>query len=382
MDRIYLDHNASTPLDPAVREEMARAETAGSGNPSSLHLEGRRSRDLLEAARGRVAKALGCRPREVVFTGGGTEAVNLGLRGAALARATAGKRVVVSAVEHASVLDCAAGLAADGFEVVRVPPLPDGRIDPEAFAAACGPGTAVASLMRANHETGAVMPVAEVARRLAGRGVPLHCDAALGPGQLDVSPDALGADLLALSAHKWNGPKGIGALYVRRRTKVTPLVRGGQQEERLRPGTENVAGAVGFAAALERACAGRVERAERYAALARRLEEACVAIPGCSRVGPASADRLPSTFDVEVAGCEGESLLVNLDLEGVAVSTGSACAIGSADASPVLLAMGFTRQRAASTIRFSVGEGVTPEQVDRATASFRAIVARLRALAR
>jgi cysteine desulfurase len=380
--RVYLDHVASTPLDPRVRDEMARVEVDAPGNPSSLHREGRRARDLLEASRDRVAATLRCRPREIVFTSGGTEAINLGLVGVALARQAAGAtRIVTSAVEHAAVLDAADALKPRGFEVVRVPCRPDGSVDADEFAAACVPGTALASLMCANHETGAVMPVAQVAERLAGRGVPLHCDAALGPGLLDVAPDALETDVLALSAHKWNGPRGAGVLYVRRRTKVVPLLHGGVQEERLRPGAENVAAAVGLATALERAHAERTERSARYEALRARLEAAVLAIPGVARVGP-ERGRLPTTTCVEVEGCEGESMLVNLDLDGFAVSTGSACAVGSTDASPVLLAMGLSKRRAASTIRFSVGEGVARIDVDRAAAAFRAIVERLRALAR
>jgi cysteine desulfurase len=360
---------------------MARALAESGGNPSSLHAEGRRSRDLLEVARERVAKALGCRPREVVFTSGGTEAANLGLRGAAAARAAVGKGLVTSAVEHPAVLDCAAGLEAEGWAVTRVPPRPDGTVSADDFVAALRPDTTVASLMLANHETGAVFPVAEVARRCAERRVVFLCDAALGPGRLDVSVDALGVDLLALSAHKWNGPKGIGALYVRRRTKVAPLQRGGVQEEKVRPGTENVAGAWALAVALERATGEREARAARYAALGARLRSGLLAVEGVALVGPAEGG-LPGVVTVEVEGCEGEALLVNLDLEGVAVSTGSACAVGAVDPSPVLLAMGLSKRRAASTLRWSVGEGVDGTRVDRAVERFASIVARVRALAR
>jgi cysteine desulfurase len=379
--RTYLDHVASTPVDAAARAEMDRALDEAPGNPSSLHAEGRRARDLLEGARERVARVLGCRPREILFTSGGTEAVNLGLRGAALGRAGDGRRVVVSAVEHPSVLDCAAGLEAEGFEVSRVRPNPDGSVDPAAFEEALAPGTTVASLMLANHETGAVMPVADVASRCAARRVLLVCDAALGPGRLPVRPEALGAALVAYSAHKFNGPKGIGVLYARRGTRLLPLQRGGVQEERVRPGTENVVGAVGLAAALERAEGSRAERAARYGALASRLRAGLLSVEGVSAVGPASGG-LPGVVTVEVSGCEGEALLVNLDLDGIAVSTGSACAVGAVDPSPVLLAMGLSRARAASTLRWSVGEGNDDAQVERAVASFRAIVARLRALAR
>jgi cysteine desulfurase len=379
--RIYLDHVASTPLDPAVAEAMDHARGASIGNPSSLHLEGRRSRDLLEGARERVAKVLACRPREVVFTSGGTESCDVALRGVALARAETGRGVVVSAIEHTAVLSPAAALEKAGFLVARVPPESDGSVDPALFDRACGAGTTAASLMCANHETGALLPVRAVADLVRSRGVALHCDAALGPGLVDVRPDVLGVDLLSLSAHKWNGPKGIGLLYVRRRTKLAPVRHGGIQEERLRPGTENVVGAVGLALALERAEAARTERAARYAALSRRLEEAIAAIDGCSVLGPKKG-RLPGVVCVEAAGCEGESLLVNLDLEGIAVSTGSACAVGSAEPSAVLQAMGLSKKRAASTIRFSVGEGVDVEGVDRASSALSRLVERLRALAR
>jgi cysteine desulfurase len=379
--RIYLDHVASTPLDPVVAQAMDHARSAALGNPSSLHLEGRRSRDLLEGARERVAKVLSCRPREVLFTAGGTESCDLALRGAALGRKEKGRGVAVSAIEHAAVLDPAAALERDGFDVARVPPTPDGTIDPAAFDRACGPGTTTASVMAANHETGALLPVRAIADLVRARGVCLHCDAALGPGLLDVRPDVLGVDLLSSSAHKWNGPKGVGFLYVRRRTRLEPVRRGGIQEERLRPGTEDVVGAVGLATALERADAAREDRASRGAALSRRLEAAVLAIEGCAVLGPRDG-RLPGVVCVETDGCEGESLLVNLDLEGIAASTGSACAVGAADPSPVLTAMGLTKKRAASTIRFSFGEGVEPADVDRAAEALARLVERLRSLAR
>src|SRR5262245_14320896 len=356
--RVYLDHVASTPLDPGVAEEMARVQRDAFGNASSLHAEGRRARDALEAARDRTAAALGCRPREVVFTSGGTEAAHLALRGAALARREATKggaaHVVVTAIEHGCVLDTASALAREGFTVGKVAPTADGRVEADAVDAACVPGTGVASVMLANHETGAILPVAAVAERLRARGVALHSDAALGPGALDVNVERLGVDLLSLSAHKWNGPKGIGALYVRRKTRLAPTLAGGVQEDRLRPGTENVAGAVGLAAAPERACAAREERARRVADLRARLDAGLARITGCRLVGP--AERLPGVTNAEFEGCEGESLLVNLDLEGIAVSTGSACAVGGTDPSPVLLAMGFPARRAASTLRFSLGK--------------------------
>jgi len=379
--RVYLDHNASSPLDPDVAAAMARAADDAHANPSSLHLEGRRSRALVDDARERVAAVLGARPREIVFTSGGTEALALGLRGAALARRGKGDGIVVSAIEHPAVLDPAAALEREGLRVRRVPPRPDGSVGADELDAAADPGTTVLALMAANHETGALQPVAETARRVRPRGVALLCDAALAPGYVDVAALAASVDLLALSAHKFGGPKGIGALFVRRGVRLEPLQRGGPQEDRLRGGTENVLGIVGLAAALEKAAAERVARSERVARRAATLLARLEAIDRVRLVGP-RADRLPSTVAVEVEGCEGEALLIHLDLAGVAVSTGSACAIGAAEPSPVLISMGFSRRRAASTIRFSLGPATDDAAIEHTATVFSASVERLRALAR
>lgn len=379
--RLYFDANASTPLLPAAAEAVARVGTEAWGNPSSAHEEGRRARAALDTARERVATSLGCRPREVVFTSGATEALHLAVLGAARARTSVGRRVVVSAVEHPAVLDAAARLAEEGYDVVRVDPRPDGGIDPAAFLAAATPGTTVACLMAANHETGAVFPVPAVAAALRTRGVVTVTDAALAPGLLDVSVDALGADLIAFSGHKIGGPRGIGALFVRRRTRLVPVQRGGVQEDRVRGGTEHVAGAAGFAAALAHAVRTRADRVERLTALRRRLLDGLLALPHTSLVGPAEGG-LASTVNIAFDGCEGEALLVNLDLEGIAVSTGSACAVGGTEASPVLLAMGCSARRAASTLRFSVRDDVGEADVDRVCAVVTGVVGRLRSMAR
>ncbi|MCC7137848.1 MAG: cysteine desulfurase [Planctomycetes bacterium] len=378
--RLDLDRNATAPTDPTVVEAMVRLLGEPLGNPSSPHTAGRRARDVLEAARDGVARTLGCRAREIVFTSGGTEACHLAVQGAARARVGSGRRLVVSAVEHPAVLDAADALVPEGFEVVRVAPGPDGQVDAARFVAACGPGTTVAALMLANHETGALQPVREVAAALRPRGVTTVCDAALAPGLLEVAPEALGVDLLALSSHKVGGPTGVGALYVRRRTRLVPLQRGGVQEDRVRGGTENVVGAHGFALALARAVAARPARAAACAALRARLLERVLALPGTRLVGP--HDGLPSTATVAFEGCEGESMLVNLDLEGIAVSTGSACAVGGTEASPVLLAMGLSPRVAASTLRFSVGDDLRLDDVDRVGVVVARVVGRLRSLSR
>jgi len=379
--RVYLDHAAMAPLRPAARDAMLRLLDAGHANPGSPHLEGRAAKDALEDARSQVAGALGCRAREVVFTSGATEAATIALHGAARTMARAGRtRIVVSAVEYPSVLETARLLAGEGFELDLVPVDTDGRVDADAFLDAAGDDAAVAALMLANHETGNLMPVATVAAALRERRIPLICDAALAPGRVDVGVAALGADVLLLSGVKIGGPPGSGALYVRRGTRLEPWLRGGVQEERLRPGTENVAGCVGFATALEEACARRVERAHRYGALMREFLAGLRPMKGWKRVG-SEEQALPGLATLEIEGAEGEAVMINMDLEGYAVSTGSTCALGGAEASPGLLAMGFSKQRAATTIRVSVGEGNDANQMECAASTLCTIVSRLRNLA-
>ena len=379
-ERVYLDHAATAPLGANARAAMLPLLEGTYANPSSPHLEGRAAKDALEDARTLVAEAVGCRPREVIFTSGATEAATIALHGAAWAMAATGRRkVVVSAVEHAAVLDTAEALAAMGLEVVKVPVDGLGRVDPEVFLAAVDDDTALAALMLANHESGACQPVAEIAAALRERRVPLVCDAALAPGRLPIHRTALPADLLLLSAHKFGGPVGAGALIVRRGVQVAPFLRGGVQEERLRPGTENVAACAGLAVALRAACEEQEARAARYTGLIETLLDDLVDLEGWSALG-APAHRLPGIVTLELEGVEGEAAMINMDLEGIAVATGSTCALGSSDPSPGLLAMGLSKQRASSTIRVSVGEGTTQDHMNRAASTLRRIVSRLRAL--
>jgi cysteine desulfurase len=381
LPRVYLDHVASTPVLPEARDAVARTLATAGANPSSPHLEGRAAKDALEEARTRVAAVLGCRPREVVFTSGGTESLEIAVRGVAAARRGTSPRVVLSAAEHPAVRLPAADLRGAGFEVVEVRIGPDGRVDPEELLRATEPGAAVAALLLASHESGAVQPVAPVARALRERRIPLLTDACLGVGRLPVRPDDLGVDLLALSGHKFGAPQGIGVLFVRRRTPIAPWRAGGLQEERLRPGTENVAGAVGLAVALERADGERDERARRYRALDDAFLAAAASSDGWRRLGP-TEERLPGLLTLEMPGVEGEAAMINLDLEGFAVATGSTCALGGTDVSPGLIAMGLSASRAASTVRVSFGEGNSTQDASRAGAAFARVVARLRALAR
>ncbi|MFV1958601.1 MAG: aminotransferase class V-fold PLP-dependent enzyme, partial [Planctomycetota bacterium] len=258
--RIHLDCAASTPLLPAAREAMLQALEAG-GNPSSAHATGRQAKDLLEGARSRAARALGCRAREIVFTANGTVASQLALLGAARARRRQGRRVVLSAVEHPAIAGAADRLATEGYEIERVPPNADGSVDPGFFLDRLEGGVAAAALMLAHHETAALLPVAAVAEGARRPGIALICDACLGPGRVPAATGDIGADLTIYSAHKINGPKGIGILHVRRGTRVEAIWRGGLQEERLHPGPENVAGAVGAALALEAALTSPPRRA-------------------------------------------------------------------------------------------------------------------------
>jgi cysteine desulfurase len=379
--RLYLDTAASAPLRPQARAALLEALATLQANPGSPHAEGRVAKDALEAARGSVAAALGCRPREVVFCASGTEACNLGVRGAALARASVGRRVVLSAVEHPCVLQAARALEPLGFTVTVVPVDGRGALDPEAFLAAAGPDTALACLMLANHETGNVYPVGEVAARLAERRIPLLVDATLGFGRMPVSVPDLGAGLLAFSGHKLGGPRGTGVLVVRRGTRVEPLLHGGLQEERLRPGTEDVPALLGLAAALEACQRERADEAARLQAATSSFLDALAPLPGWRRIGTPDA-ALPGLVTLELDGVEGEAVMINLDLEGVAVATGSTCALGGTDVSPSLLAMGFSARRAASTIRVSPQPSHGADDMRTAARTLIGAVERLRALAR
>ena len=379
--RLYLDHAASAPLRPEAAQAMGRVLATLHGNPASPHAEGRAAKDALEDARSRVAAALGCRPREVIFTASGTEAANLGVRGAALARAAVGRRVVLSAVEHPCVLDAARALGPAGFQTTQVPVDDRGQVDEAAFLKATTPDTALACLMLANHETGNVLPVATVAQGLKKLRIPLLVDASLAVGRLPVNVPDLGADLLVISGHKLGGPKGSGALIVRRPTRVEPLLVGGLQEERLRAGTENLAAVVGLAAALEACQREQAGARERLESGVSAFLDALAPLSGWRRLGDPSR-ALPGLVTLELDGVEGEAVMINMDLAGYAVATGSTCALGGTEVSPSLLAMGLSARRAASTIRVSPGPHVTPDALVGAAQALRAAVERLRSLAR
>ena len=362
MTRIYLDHAATTPARAEVVAAMA--PLLGGYNPNSLHAEGRAARAAVDDARETVARVLGASPREIVFTGGGSESVVLAIVGAARAARGRGRHVVTVVTEHHAVLHAVDVLEREGWRVTRLPVDSRGLVDPAAFAAALTPETTVASVMLANNEIGVVQPVAELARVARERGVLLHTDAVQAPGWLPLDVDALGVDLLSLSAHKFHGPKGVGALYVRRGTALEPLIVGGGQEHGLRAGTENVAGIAGFAVALALADAERPATAARVAALRDRLEAGVVAAIPAAVVNGAGAPRLANNLSVAFAGVPSDALLIRLDLDGIAASAGSACAAGSLEPSHVAAALGLDERHRRGVIRFSLGRDTTESHID------------------
>ncbi|HEX6851511.1 MAG TPA: cysteine desulfurase family protein [Candidatus Polarisedimenticolaceae bacterium] len=370
--RVYLDYNAAAPLVPSARRALEDAAASGLGNPSSLHAEGRRARAALEQARASLASFAACSPSEVVFTSGATEAINAALRGAAARATRSPRRVVVGAVEHSAVLETARALAASGFSLVEVPCDRDGTVDAGRFLEALGDGAAVAALQAANPETGTLQPAAEVARGCRARGIPFLCDAAQAAGRvpLDAYRDAA---MLAISSHKLGGPAGVGVLVVRDGTTLVPSITGGPQERRRRAGTEPVALAGAFAAAaLEPAPA-------HLAPLRDGFESALRAVVPDVRIHGAGAPRLPNTSNFAIPGADGELLVIALDLEGISVSTGSACASGAVEPSHVIRAMGYDEAEARGAVRVSMGPSTSDADVERLLEVLPRIAARLRA---
>jgi len=376
VQRIYLDHNATTPVDPRVLDAMLPLLRDDFGNASSLHHFGQRARAALEDARAEVAALVGASAAEVVFTGSGTEADNLALRGLALASAEPRRAVVHSTIEHHAVLHTARALSTEGVRVDTAAVGEDGVVDLDALAARVDERTAVVAVMLANNETGVVQPIADVVRIARARGALVHCDAVQAAGKLPIDVRALDVDTLALSAHKLYGPKGTGALWIRRGLKLKALLYGGSQERNRRAGTENVAGIVGFGRAAAIAKDELDGGPARLSTLRDDLEKRLLDIPGARVNG--TGPRVPNTTNVSFDGCEAESLLLALDLGGIAVSTGAACAAGAVEPSHVLRAMGLPLQRVQASLRFSLGRGTTAEEVQHAGAAVADAVARQR----
>ena len=371
---IYLDHAATSPLRSGVLDAMLPYLTEHHGNPSSIHASGRRARQALDEAREEIAAALGAKPREIVFTSGGTEADNLALRGLAWAGTARGRHVITSSVEHKAVMNTCAMLERSGFEVTYVPVDRYGRVDPDDVAAAITDRTTFVSVMAANNEVGTLQPVAEIGAVCRERRVPFHTDAVQSAAFGPPTADAWQATAISLSAHKLGGPKGIGALYVRQGTPMVPQLTGGAQERQRRAGTENVAAAAGFAAGVRLAYADSTP----LIPLRDRLIAGLAALPGVALTGHPT-ERLPNSASFVFDGIEGGDLVAALDLEGIEASTGSACTTGSVEPSHVLLAMGIDEATAHGSLRLTVGPETSAADVERTIAVVADCVGRLRA---
>ena len=383
MQRIYLDHNATTPLLPAVVERMVAVLRDEFGNPSSVHHFGQQAKAVIDEARSEVANLIGAEPSEVLFTSGGTEADNIAIRGAAEALEAGGRRhLVASAIEHEAVLNTLKALGKRGWRTTLLPVDQSGVVSPAALRNALADDTAVVSVMHANNEIGTIQPIAELARLAHERGALFHTDAVQSAGKIAIDVKTVGVDMLAMSAHKFYGPKGVGALWIRRGLRVMPILTGGRQERSRRAGTENVAGIAGMGVAA-RAAAGKMEaEGRRLSALRDRLEGGILGAVAGTSVNGSTAARVPNTTNISFDRIEAESLLIALDLQGVAVSTGSACSSGTLEPSHVLKAMGFNAHRTQNSIRFSLGAANTEAEVDRVIAVLPGIVDKLRSLTR
>ena len=379
--RIYLDHNATTPLDPVVVDRMAQALRDVWGNASSVHHFGQQAKAALDEARASVSTLLSADAAEIVFTAGGTEANNIAIRGAAEALEPSGrKHLITCGIEHEAVLNTMRAMARRGWRVTTLPVDASGIVSVDRLREAMTDDTALVSIMHANNEIGTVQPIAELAAVAHERGALFHTDAVQSAGKLPVDVRALGVDLLSIAAHKFYGPKGAGALWVKRGVRLLPFMTGGRQERNRRAGTENVPALIGLGVAAELAKRKIETEAPRLSALRDRLEAGILSsIPGTERNGAASP-RVPNTTNISVERVEAESLLIGLDLAGIAVSSGSACSSGTLEPSHVLKAMGYPHARTLGSIRFSLGAANTDADIDRVLEALPPIVEKLRSL--
>jgi cysteine desulfurase len=383
MTRIYLDHNATTPPSAAVVDRMAAVLREEFGNPSSVHHFGQRAKAALDEARTHVSTLLGADPSEIVFTGSGTEGDNVAIRGVAEALETAGRRhIIVSSIEHEAVLNTVKALARRGWRTTLLPVDASGIVSPDEFRRALADDTVLVSIMHANNEIGTVQPISELARIAREHRVIFHTDAVQTAGKIPIDVRALGVDLLTISGHKFYGPKGVGALWIRRGVRLQSPLTGGKQERGRRSGTENVAGIVGMGVAAREALSKMTGEQARLATLRDKLESQILSrVPGTARNG-ASEPRVANTTNISFDRTEAESLLIALDLDGIAVSTGSACSSGTLEPSHVLKAMGLPPHRTQNSIRFSLGAANTDEDVERVVSVLPGIVEKLRNLTR
>jgi cysteine desulfurase len=381
--RIYLDHNATTPPSDGVVQRMTAALRDEFGNPSSVHHFGQRAKAIVDEARSAVAALMSADPGDVVFTGGGTEGDNLAIRGAAEALEPTGrKHLIASAIEHEAVLNTLKALARRGWKTTLLPVDESGIVSPETLRAAMTDDTALVSVMHANNEIGTVQPISELAAIARERRALFHTDAVQSAGKIPIDVKALGVDLLTISAHKFYGPKGVGAMWIRRGVRLQSPLTGGKQERSRRAGTENVAGIAGMGVAAREAVAKMHSEATRLAALRDRLENGILRSITGTALNGIRVPRVPNTTNISFERTEAESLLIALDLEGIAVSTGSACSSGTLEPSHVLKAMGFPAHRTQNSLRFSLGAGNTEAEIDRVIAVMPAVVEKLRTLTR
>ncbi len=377
MEKIYLDHAATTPVREEVLEAMLPFLKSTFGNPSSLHAFGRESRQALDEARAKVASFLGALPEEIIFTSGGTEANNLAIQGAARFGDSKRCHLITSAVEHHAVLDTVKYLGENGFEATVLPVNQYGMVDPDDLNKAITDQTLLVSIMTANNEVGTIQPIEELGCICREKGVYFHTDAVQAIGHIPIDLQALPVDMLSLSAHKFNGPKGVGALYVRKKTGLKQLVFGGGQERKLRPGTENLPGIIGLSRAIELACENMEDKKQKLIFLRDRLIAKLLEVEDVLLNGHPT-QRLPGNVNISTLYVEGESLLLSLDLKGIAASSGSACTSGALEPSHVLMALGLDHQTAHGSLRLSLGESNTEEQVDYVVDVYKETVEKLR----
>jgi len=380
MERIYLDHAATTPTHPEVVKAMLPYFTDAFGNPSSIYSYGQEAKGAIEEARVKVADLIGARDKEIVFTSGGTEADNFALKGVAFANESKGNHIITSSIEHHAVIATCKFLERRGFNVTYLPVDEYGLVDPDEIRRAITSKTILISIMHANNEMGTIEPIAEIGKTAKEAGIYFHTDAVQTVGHIPVDVNELGIDLLSMSAHKLYGPKGVGALYIRKGTRLIPFIHGGEQERRRRASTENTPGIVGFGKAVELAQQGMSEEAERLRHLRDKLIKGLPERIDHTRLNGHPIMRLPNNVNVSVDYVEGESMVLNLDLEGICVSTGSACSSSSLEPSHVLLALGLSHERAHGSLRFSLGKWTTGEEIDRVLEVLPRIVAKLRAM--
>ena len=374
----YLDYNSTTPVDPLVFEAMKPFLSGNFGNASSFHQKGQKARHAIEASREKIADYLEVEPGDILFTSGGTEADNLAVKGTLEWLEDKRKHLVISSIEHQAVLHPAQYLAKHGHSVSIVPVDSYGMVDLDILRKEVTDKTALVSIMHVNNETGTVQPIKEIARIAHEKGALFHTDAVQSFGKLRFNPEDVGADMISVSAHKICGPKGVGALFVKKGLKIKPVTHGGHQEKNIRPGTENVAAIVGFGEAVELAARNREAESKRVGGLRDRLHEGLLKASSDIQLNGHPEERVYNTLNVSFKGLDGETLLMNFDLKNIYTSTGSACTAGSVEPSHVLVAMGLPEDLARAAIRFSLGRFTTKEEIDYALTEIPAIIERLK----